>query len=423
MYKFVYCTLAIVCTFIVSCKQKQPPPVPPTPVNVITVKKQAVLYYDEYPATTQALSQVNIVPEVQGYITGIFFKEGDFVKKGQKLYEIDKRLYQSAVDEAEANVKVAQGNEAQAKQDAERYTYLNNYHAVAKQLYDHAITTYENSKSQTKAAEQTARTAKTNLSYATIYAPFDGTIGFSQVKLGNMVSVGSTILNTISTNNPIATDFVINEKLLMDFEKLEQNKKDDIDSLFTLKLPNNTLYEHTGKISVIDRAVDPQTGSIKIRLVFPNPVNALKAGMSCIVRVHNQDMQPQIVVPGKAIVEQMGEYFVFVVKDTVVASADSAKKPEPDTAKGPKLYAFQKKIKVGQTIGPNVVVKSGINPGEQIVVDGVQALHQGSRVSTGPKHGNGAGANAADSNNDSTNNKEAQPEGGHHRDKNKQDHL
>jgi len=387
MHRVLLSVLLLSCITFFSCKQKQPPPVPPTPVNLYTVKAQKVLYYDKYPSTTAALSQVSLLPQVQGYITGIFFTEGSHVKKGQKLYEIDVRLYQAAVDAAIANLKVAQGNEVQAKQDADRYEYLNSYNAVAKQQYDHAVIALQNAKNQTKAAEEAVKTAKTNLTYSVIYAPFEGTIGFSQVKMGNVVVPGQTVLNTISTDNPMAVDFLINEKQLMDFEKIEKGKQKPIDSLFTLLLPNNSLYPHTGKISIIDRAVDPQTGSIRVRLVFPNPENDLKVGMSCIVRVHNQDAMPQLVIPGKAIVEQMGEYFVFVVKDTIITHHDSTKKQEPDTAaqQGPKPHAFQKKIQIGQTIGANVIIKGGIVEGEQVVIDGVQSLHDGSPVNIGNK--------------------------------------
>jgi membrane fusion protein (multidrug efflux system) len=402
MHKFIK-TLFITCSVVFfSCKQKQPPPNPPVPVNLYTVKAQHVFYYDKYPSTTEALSQVSLLPEVQGYITGIFFIEGSYVKKGQLLYEIDKRLYQAALDAAAANVKVAQGNQEQAQQDADRYVYLNSHNAVAKQLYDHAVIALQNAKNQVKSAEEAVKTAKTNLAYSAIYAPFNGTIGFSQVKLGNMVSVGQTVLNTISTNNPMAVDFLINEKQLMNFEKIEKQKLEPKDSLFTILLPNNTLYDHTGKISVIDRAVDPQTGSIRVRLVFSNPQNDLKVGMSCIVRVHNQDTAPQLVIPGKAVVEQMGEYFVFVVKDTIISqTGDSVKKLEADTAtqKGPKFYAFQKKIQPGQTIGANVIVKSGIDEGDRIVVDGVQLLHEGSQVNVGKKQPSGRNGSDSSQNN------------------------
>jgi RND family efflux transporter MFP subunit len=385
MKKILPITLIICSVLFFSCKQKQPPPNPPVPVNLMTVKSQKVYYYDNFPATTEALSQVDLHPQVQGYVTGIFFIEGTTVRKGQKLYEIDKTLYQAAYDQAVANVKVAEGNEVQAKQDADRYTYLNTHNAIAKQVLDHAVITLDNAVNQVKAAQEAVRAAKANLGYATIYAPFDGMIGFSQVKLGNLVTVGTTLLNTISTIDPIAVDFLINEKQLPHYENLQYNKGVQPDSLFTFLLPDNSLYPYTGKISVIDRAVDPQTGSIRVRLVFPNPKLSLKAGTSCVVREHNQDTLPQMLIPGKAIVEQMGEYFVFVAKDTIMPSkSDSTQKKETDTVQPrPTLRAFQKKVQVGQVLGANQIVKSGISDGDRIVVDGVQAIHDGSEINAG----------------------------------------
>ncbi len=407
----------IISIAIFSCKgKKETPPTPPTPVNLYTVKAENVTYYDRYPANTVALNQVDIRPQVQGYITGIFFKEGDHVKKGQKLYEIDKRLYQQAYDAAAANVRVAQGTQLQSQQDADRYIYLNKENAIAKQVLDHALITLQNSKNQVESAQESLKTAATNLGYATIYAPFDGTIGFSMVKMGDFVSAGSTVLNTISSNNPIAVDFLINEKQLTHYEEIQKGKGGAIDSLFTMMLPSGSLYSQQGKISIIDRAVDPQTGSIKVRLVFPNPKDVLKAGLSVVLRVHNQDTTPQLVIPNKAVIEQMGEYFVYIAKDTVMADkpdanmgkgsggsdagaagksgssdTDKSKKEGTDTAsKKPKMRAIQRKVKLGQTIGANIIVLSGINDGDRIIVDGLQSIHDGSAISTGGKNASAA---------------------------------
>ena len=379
------------CITFFSCQQKPPVANPPIPVNLVTVERKNVLYYDKYPSTTQALSQVNVVANVQGYVTGIFAADGSQVHKGQLLYEIDKRIYQAAYDQAAANLKVAQGNQVQAQQDADRYVYLDKYHAVAKQAYDHAVIALENAKSQTAASAEALKTAKTNLNFTNIYAPFDGTVGISAVRLGNVVVAGQTILNTISTNNPMAVDFLVNEKQLLAFEQFQINKKSISDSLFTMQLPDNSLYPFTGKISVIDRAVDPQTGTIRIRLVFPNPKNILKAGMSCVVRVRNQETAPQMVVPGKAVVEQMGEYFLYVAKDTVITHAGASAKPAENNEQNntAKLHAIQKKVQLGQTIGPNVIVLSGINDGDRIVVDGIQSLNDGSPISVGNKKAKG----------------------------------
>ncbi len=388
MNRLIFNAAFISCLLLAACSKKQAPANTQVPVNLIKLKPRSVLYFDTYPSTTAALSQVNLLPQVQGAITGIFFTEGSHVEKGQKLYEIDKRIYQAAYDQAVANLKVSQGNLAQAQQDADRYEYLNKYNAVAKQQYDHAIITLQNAKNQVDASSQEVKTAKTNLTYAVVYAPFSGTIGFSQVKLGNVVSAGATILNTISTEDPMAVDFIINEKQLPKFEELQSTKHQQVDSLFTIMLPDNTLYPATGKISVIDRAVDSQTGSIRIRLVFDNAKNILRAGMSCVVRVHNQDTKPQLVLPSKAVVEQMGEYFVFVAKDTMMTDRLS----KTDTTKKIKtLIALQKKVLPGQTIGAMVVIKSGVKAGDRIVTDGVQSLHDGSPITTANKVAPGTG--------------------------------
>jgi membrane fusion protein, multidrug efflux system len=375
-----YIVLLISCVILASCSSTPPPPKnPPVQVNLYTVKSQLVTYYDKYPANTIALSQVDLRPEVQGYITAIDFTEGSHVKKGQKLYEIDQRLYQEAYDQAKANVDVAKGNLKQAQQDADRYTYLNSQDAVAKQTVDHALITLENAKNSVTAAEQTMKTAATNLSYSIISAPFDGTIGISQVRLGNMVTVGTTILNTISTDDPMGVDFLISEKQLQFFESLKDSTQHTIDSLFTMVLPNGSLYPAIGKISIIDRAVDVQTGTIRVRAVFPNPKSVLKPGLSCVLRVHNQETTPKLVVPNKAVVELMGEYFVYLAKDTV------ARDPKDSTKTQPVLIAVQKKVQLGQIIAPNVIIESGLKEGIKIVVDGVQSLHTGSVISVGGK--------------------------------------
>jgi RND family efflux transporter MFP subunit len=390
-----------------SCKTKQAPPAPPIPVNLYTITGKHVLYYDQYPATTQALSQVTLSAQVTGYITGIYFIEGTHVRKGEKLYEIDQRLYRAAVDQAKANLRVDSGNLLQTQQDADRYIYLKKYNAIATQVVDHALISLQNAKDSVRAAQQLLKTVETNLTYSKIYAPFDGTIGFSQVKIGNLISVGSTILNTISTDDPMAVDFLINEAQLAHFEDLKKQKQKSIDSLFTIILPNRSIYPFIGKISVIDRAVDPQTGTIRIRLEFPNPKYSLRAGMSCIVRVHNQDAGPQMLVPSKAVVEQMGEYFVFVARDTVLARTDSTNKKADSAAQEvPKLRAFQKKVVLGQTIGGNVILQSGVNIGDRIVIDGVQSIHDASPIATGNKPA--SPQNGRDSTNQSDSNKKNQ---------------
>jgi membrane fusion protein (multidrug efflux system) len=201
-------------------------------------------------------------------------------------------------------------------------------------------------------------------------------VGFSQVKLGDLMTIGQTILVTISSDDPMGVDFLINEKQLSFFDELQKGSHASTDSLFTLILPNNTMYPSSGTIAVIDRAVNPQTGSVRIRLHFPNPKSSLRAGMSCVVRVHNQDPAPQLLIPNKAVVEEMGEYFVYVAKDTVPAGSGDTTKERSAAGGNRGTFAFQ----LGATLGPNVIVKNGITGGERIVADGVQSLHNGSQI-------------------------------------------
>ncbi len=368
---------------LAACGRKAVPPTPPVSVNTFIVKKQKVFYFDTYPATIVALSQVDLRPQVQGYITGIKFIEGDHVQKGQTLYEIDRQLYQASYDQAKANLEVAKGNLKQAQQDADRYNYLNTYDAVAKQVLDHATVTLQNAKDMVTSAEQALKIASTNLGFSVITAPFDGTIGFSQVKLGNMVSVGQTVLNTISTDDPMGVDFLASEKQLAYLQQLKLNKLNAIDSLFSIVLPNDSVYPYMGKISVLDRAVDAQTGTIRVRIEFANPDHSLRPGTSCVLRVHNQDAAPEMVVPSKAVVEVMGEYFVYMVKDTTARNADDSTKTHPV------VVSIQKKVQLGQTIAPNVIIKKGVKEGDRIVVDGVQSLHSGSVIDISKKTGKG----------------------------------
>jgi len=396
MNKTILSIATLSCLILFSCKPNQPPPSTIVSVNLFTVKAQPVVYFDRYTSTTVALKQVDLRPEVQGYITGLFFKEGSSVKKGEKLFEIDKRIYENNYNTAAANLKVAEGNVKQAQQDADRYEYLNKNKAVAKQIYDHAMITLENAKNAYKSAAEFLKTANTNLNYSVITAPFDGTIGFSQVKLGDLVNVGQTILITISADDPIGVDFLINEKQLPYFKNLQNERNQSVDSLFTLILPDNTIYPYMGKISVIDRAVDPQTGTIRIRIVFPNPKHYLRAGMSFIVRVHNIESTPQLLIPNNAVVEEMGEYFVYLAKDSMIVNPVDANSGSNQAKKDHAIFAFQKKVQLGATIAPNVIIKNGIKEGDKIVVDGVQSLHNGSQITQSEKR------NAAQTKNNST---------------------
>jgi RND family efflux transporter MFP subunit len=365
-YKSVVSLLVI--SLLLSCGSQPPPPPPqPTSVNVYTVKAGSAEYFDTYPATVTAVNQVEVRPQVSGYITGIYFNEGQHVTKGQKIYTIDQQQYLGAYNQAVAQLNASQANLEKVQQDADRYEELGKQDAVAQQTVQHAIADLQTAKKQVDAAKANVSAVEVNLRYSTIYAPLSGTIGISEVKVGASVSPGSTILNTISSDNPIAVDVSVDQTLIPFIEK--ENKKDQkkkFDSTFTLLLSDGSRYPYPGKIFIIDRAVDPQTATIKVRLLFDNPDNFLKAGMSANLRILNNSSHESIMIPYKATIEQMAEYFVYVVNADTVA---------------------QRKVALGQRIRDMAIVKSGLQENEVIVLDGVQKLKDGSKVKVGTQQG------------------------------------
>lgn len=361
--KYLSFVLLIGSVAWVSCSksQKKNTALPPTPVNVQAAEKTDANYYDQFAGTVVALNSVELRSQVMGFITGIYFKEGEVVPKGKTLYEIDRRLYEAAYQQAQANLLSTQASYVRAQKDADRYTQLAKQDAVARQILDNAIATLETSRSQVAAATAAVSSARTNLGFSIIKAPFTGRIGISQVRLGAQIATGTTLLNTISSENPIAVDFVVDEGHIDRFIKL-QNKALKQDSTFKVQLPGGQNYNHPGKISVIDRGVNNQTGTIRVRIRFPNPQNELVDGMSCVLNVLNTASGNQLVIPFKAVVEQMGEYFVFVAQDTI---------------------AKQHKIKIGPKVSSNIVVLSGIKEGDKIITDGLQKLRDGAHITLG----------------------------------------
>ncbi|RYZ18988.1 MAG: efflux RND transporter periplasmic adaptor subunit, partial [Sphingobacteriales bacterium] len=202
-----------------SCKAKTTVSSPSAaiPVIVAPVQAKGAVYYDEYPATVVALNQVNIMPQVSGYVTAVHFEDGQHVDKGQLLYTLDQQQYKAEVLQADANYRVAEADLQMAQQDADRYQFLQANDAIASQLVDHSVAGLKAAKMRLEAARAQIQDVQTALKYSTIYAPFAGTIGISLVKPGTSVSPGMTLLNTISSDDPVAVDFNVDEKDLARF--------------------------------------------------------------------------------------------------------------------------------------------------------------------------------------------------------------
>ena len=359
-YKSCFFMLSV-SLIAVSCGSRQPVSQPSAPpavaITVDTVEQSAAIYHDEYPGTVTALNQTDIRAQVSGYITDIYFRDGDQVQKGQKLYTIDAQIYNANYQQAQANLQVQETNLLKAQKDADRYHELDKNDAIAKQQVDYADAALAAAKKQVEAAKAALASVKSTVNFATIYAPFSGTIGITQVKEGSAVVAGQTILNTVSTNDPVAVDFEVNQQDLYHFAQLQ--KQAATDSTFTLAF-GSEVYPFPGKIFMIDRAVNPQTGTIKTRLHFPNKNDVLKPGMTTIVRVLNKQNKMATLIPYKAVTEQLGEFFVYVLSDSNTVN--------------------QRKLKLSKQIGKNIIVTEGLTPGEKIAVEGVQNLREGAKV-------------------------------------------
>jgi len=366
--RYIYLLSAVAVFAWSACgkQQKKSTVLPPIPVSVAEAQTADAVYYDPYQGTVTALNVVELRSQVAGFITGIFFKEGDVVPQGKPLYEIDRRKYIAAVNQAEANLASANANLVKAQKDVDRYNMLLQNDAVARQTVDQAEAAYQTSKGDVNVAKAAVLTAKTDLSYATITAPFTGRIGISQVRLGSEVSPGTTLLNTISSEHPIGVDIVVNEQ---DINRFYGFQKAATDSTFKLKLSDGTTYTEPGKILTIDRGVNNQTGTVTVRIQFPNKSDVLKDGMSCVLQVLNSGSGVRVQIPYKAVTEQMGEFFVFVSQDTI---------------------ALQHKVILGPRVGDNVVIMSGIQAGDKVITDGLQRLRDKGKITLGKPAAAGA---------------------------------
>ncbi|TDQ78007.1 efflux RND transporter periplasmic adaptor subunit [Sphingobacterium yanglingense] len=327
------------------------------PVSTAIVGKEIVSGLKSYPASVVPLQETEIRAEVTGYITNIFVADGAFVSKGQRLYEIDRVRYQAAVDQAKASLEIAKANLDRVQKDLQRYQTLAEKDAIAKQTLDYATTDVNNQRAQVQAAEAALTTARTNLQRSTIVAPFSGNIGISQVRNGALVNAGTTLLNTVSSTNPIAVEFQINEKEIPEFTKLQAG---NASTQIYASMPDGSRYEESGRIVTIDRAVDSQTGTLKVRASFANSANALRAGMNTTLNVESTSTQEEMVIPYKAVFEQLGVFNVYTVNDSSKVEL--------------------KQIVLGHKLADKVVVTSGLETGQKIVVDGAASLRPGAKV-------------------------------------------
>ena len=330
---------------------------------VIQVEAASTTLNSSYPATIEGRQDVEIRPQISGFITKVCVDEGDFVRKGQLLFLIDSVQYKAAADAAEAAVKVAEANVATAKLTVRTKTELADKNIISQYDLQTAQNTLASAEANLAQAKAQLVNARNNLSYTRIVSPSNGIVNTIPYRIGSLVSASIvTPLTTVSDISNMYVYFSMTEKQLLNFTREGGTMTQLINSFpeVELMLVDGTMYKEKGKVETISGAIDKTTGSVRMRATFPNDKNILRSGGSGNVLIPVK-MDGVLSIPQKATYELQDKRFVYVVTDSSVLQ--------------------NREIQVlPQNDGKNFFVTSGLQAGERIVYEGVGTLRNGMRI-------------------------------------------
>lgn len=346
--------------------QSAPPPPPPPEVAALTVKTQEVLLTTELPGRTAAYRIAEIRPQVNGLIQKRFFSEGSDVKAGQLLYQIDPAPFQAALDNALAALARAEANLPALRSRAERFRSLLAQRAVSQQDYDDSLAALKQAEADAQYWKATVQSARINLGYTKVTAPISGRIGKSNVTEGAIVTAYQpTPLATIQQLDPIYVDVAQSTAELLRLKRrleeggIRRHGKDQ--NKASLLLEDGTLYPEEGFFQFRDVTVEPTTGSVTIRMVFPNPGHTLLPGMFVRAVVREGIQEQAILIPQQAV-------FRDPKGNPVAYTVDSEGKVAQST------------LTLDRAMGDQWLVSSGLRPGDRVIVEGIQKIRPGSPV-------------------------------------------
>ena len=343
-----------------SAKEEKPAP-PPLGVTIAPVVQKDVPIRQEWVGTMVGNVDAEIRPKVEGFLLTRLYTEGSYVEKGQPMFQLDKRQAQAAVEQATGNLERARAALSQAQIDVRRFTPLVAQRAVSQAELDKA-TSSERAASATVDADQAALdNAKLNLGWTTVTSPISGIAGVAKVGIGDLITPVA-VMTTVSTVNPIYVDINIAEQDYMRFQrnKPSQSKQQNLE----LILGDGTLYPHRGSVRFVNREVDSRTGTIQVRGEFPNPGNVLRPGQYARIRAVTELRKAAFLIPQQSVSELQGVYQVGVV--------------------GSDNKVTIKTVKLGPQFGDMWVVESGLQAGENVIVDGLQRVKTGATVAPTP---------------------------------------
>jgi len=367
--------LAAAAAFGSAC-EKAPPPAPPPPdVYVASVVQKDVPIYLDLVGQTEGSQDVDVRARVEGFLETMDFREGSFVRKGELMYRIDPKPLEAALAAATADKATAQARLEKAKNDVTRYTPLVAKQAVSQMELDNAQAAQDAARSQVDAASAAVEKARLDLSYTRVLSPIDGLAGFTKVKPGTLVGRGeSTLLTTVSKIDPITFSVGVTEADYLRVIKREPGRTGGTPRAagIELTLADGTVHPQTGTITTVERAVNASTGTLTLQISFPNPNAVLRPGQYGRARLLLETKTGALLVPQRAVQALQNLYSVALV------GADNT-------------VTF-KNVKVGPRVDTLWVIEEGLKPGDQVVVEGLQALRDGMTVHPKPMPPGGAGS-------------------------------
>lgn len=355
---------ALLLVFLAACGDKQAPSagtVEPA-VQVTAVVQRDIPQYVEYVGQTESPVSVEIRARVEGYVQEVSFVEGSQVKEGDLLFVIDPKPYQEKLARAKGKLAEAQAQYLRAKGDLERFRPLAKMQAIPQRDFDQAEALEKAAQAQVEAAQADVNAAELDLGYTQIRSPVSGRIGATAARVGSLVGRGEpTLLATISNTDRIWVSFGISEVEYLKFQKWRQERPQGAqDFKIELLLADGSVHPDPGKVNFADRSIDPKTGTLKVRVEFPNPQGVLRPGQFGRVRILLGEQADVLVVPVSAVQEIQGTYSVFVV--------DAEQK------------ASFRPVKLGLKFGNVWSVEEGLKVGDLVVIEGVQKIKDGMKV-------------------------------------------
>ncbi|ABQ07140.1 MULTISPECIES: efflux RND transporter periplasmic adaptor subunit [Flavobacterium] len=332
--------------------------------KTLTLQPESATLNSDYPASIQGQQNIEIRPRVEGYIDKIFVDEGAVVKAGQPLFKISAPEYEQQVRTATASIKSAQADLSSAKLAVNKVKPLVEKGIISKYDLESAQYTYESALASLAQANAALVNAKTNLGYTTVTSPVNGVVGSIPFRLGSLVSSNTAEpLTTVSSIGNVYAYFALNEKALLNFTKdsgASLNQKLKSMPAVSLLLSDGSAYDQKGNIETVNGLINTETGTVNVRARFPNPKGIIRSGSSTTVRIP-KEVKDGIIVPQSATFELQDKMFAVVLgKDGKTRNAN--------------ITVLE------NTAGNYYVVTSGLKPGDEIVLEGVASLKEGSEI-------------------------------------------